>query len=342
MRKIKKSVQIGNKIIGNGQKILIQSMTNTRTSDVNNTVKQIKELTKYGCDIIRVAILDMDDAKAIYEIKKQISIPLVADIHFDYRLALECIKNGVDKIRLNPGNIEKIEQVKEVVEACKAKHIPIRIGVNAGSLPKDLPYSPKSMIIAAKRHIDILTSLDFHDIVLSLKCSDVNFCIEAYRLADKEFDYPLHVGITEAGLSFNGGIKSAVGIGVLLNEGIGDTIRVSLTDDPVMEIKAAKEILSCLGLRKYPVLTSCPTCGRTMYDMIPIVEKVNRYLETIDKPIHVAIMGCIVNGPGEAKNADIGVAGGNGEALLFKKGIAIRKIKEKDIVSELIKEIEEM
>jgi (E)-4-hydroxy-3-methylbut-2-enyl-diphosphate synthase len=329
----------GNQLGGNN-KVYIQSMTNTYTKDVDSTVAQIKLLEKAGCEMIRVAVLDMVDAKALSEIKKQINIPLIADIHFDYRLALEAINQGVDKIRLNPGNIPKREHVELVVKACKEKNIPIRIGVNSGSLPNRMAPTAQNMVETAKGHIDILESMDFYDIALSLKATDMQLMIEAYRLAAETFPYPLHLGVTEAGTAFSGAIKSAMGIGILLAEGIGNTIRVSLTDNPVLEIQAAKEILKNLGLKdKVPNLISCPTCGRIQYDMIDIAKRVEAYLLTINKTINVAIMGCAVNGPGEAKHADIGVAGGKGEAILFRRGEIIRKIKESEVYDALIEEI---
>lgn len=336
-----RSIKIGPYTMGGNNKVYIQSMTNTYTKDVEATVKQIHTLEKAGCEIIRVAVLDMVDAQAIKEIKKQINIPLVADIHFDYRLALESIKSGADKIRLNPGNIPKREHVEEVVRACKEKNIPIRIGVNSGSLPGRAEPTPELMVETARHHVEILESMDFYDIALSLKATDMNLMIEAYRLAAKTFNYPLHLGVTEAGTAFSGGIKSAMGIGILLHEGIGNTIRVSLTDNPILEIQAAKEILKNLGLKdKVPNLISCPTCGRIQYDMIDIAKKIEAYLLKVNKTINVAIMGCAVNGPGEAKHADIGVAGGKGEALLFRKGQIIKKIKESEVYDELIKEID--
>lgn len=336
-----RSIKIGPYTMGGNNKVFIQSMTNTYTKDVKATVKQIKILENAGCEIIRVAVLDMVDAQAIKEIKKQISIPLVADIHFDYRLALESIKSGADKIRLNPGNIPKREHVEEVVKACKEKNIPIRIGVNSGSLPGRAEPTPELMVETAKHHVEILESMDFYDIALSLKATDMNLMIETYRLAAKTFNYPLHLGVTEAGTAFSGGIKSAMGIGILLHEGIGNTIRVSLTDNPILEIQAAKEILKNLGLKdKVPNLISCPTCGRIQYDMIDIAKRIEAYLLKVNKTINVAIMGCAVNGPGEAKHADIGVAGGKGEALLFRKGQIIKKIKESEVYDELIKEID--
>lgn len=336
-----RSIKIGQYTMGGNNKVYIQSMTNTYTKDVDATVKQIKILENAGCEIIRVAVLDMIDAQAIKEIKKQISIPLVADIHFDYRLALESIKSGADKIRLNPGNIPKRDHVEEVVKACKEKNIPIRIGVNSGSLPGRAEPTPELMVETAKHHVEILESMDFYDIALSLKATDMNLMIETYRLAAKTFNYPLHLGVTEAGTAFSGGIKSAMGIGILLHEGIGNTIRVSLTDNPILEIQAAKEILKNLGLKdKVPNLISCPTCGRIQYDMIDIAKRIEAYLLKVNKTINVAIMGCAVNGPGEAKHADIGVAGGKGEALLFRKGQIIKKIKESEVYDELIKEID--
>ncbi len=326
---------------GGNNKIYIQSMTNTKTKDVEATVKQIKELERIGCEIIRVCVLDKDDAYAIGKIKAQINIPLVADIHFDPELAIIAIKEGVDKIRLNPGNITNKDKIKEIVTLCKERKIPIRIGVNSGSLPKDLPLSAEGIVEAARRHVEILEELNFYDIAISLKASSIDLSYEAYKLAAKTFPYPLHVGITEAGTSFNGLIKSAIGISKILNLGIGNTIRVSLTDDPIYEVKAAKEILKDLGLSKgFPNLTSCPTCGRCQYNMIPIAKAIEEYLDYVKKDIHVAVMGCAVNGPGEAKEADLGVAGGIGEAILFKKGQIIRKIKEENILEELKKEID--
>ncbi len=341
-----KQIKVGNVTIGGENKVIIQSMTNTKTKDVEKTVKQIKELEHAGCEIIRVACLDKDDAKAIRDIKKKINIPIVADIHFDYKIALEAINAGVDKIRINPGNIGNEERVKKVVDACKEKNIPIRIGVNSGSIEKDLleKYGGKptaeAMIESAKRHIDILENLEFFNICLSLKASDLKLCIKAYEEAAKSFNYPLHIGITEAGTAFSGTIKSSIGIGILLNEGIGNTIRVSLSADPVEEIKVAKEILKdCNLFSKSARLIACPTCGRTKIDLIPIAKQIEDFLQTIDKDITVAVMGCAVNGPGEAKEADIGVAGGDGEAILFKKGKIIKKIKEEEIISVLKKEI---
>lgn len=334
-------VKVGNLYLGGNNPIHIQSMTNTKTKDVEATVNQILDLEKLGCDIIRVAVLDKEDAYSISKIKARIHIPLVADIHFDPELAIIAINQGVDKIRLNPGNITNKERIIEIVNLCKAHQIPIRIGVNSGSLPKGMALNAQNMILAAKSHIDILEELDFHDIVLSIKASNIDLALEAYKLASETFPYPLHVGITEAGTSFKGLITSSIGLSNILSLNIGNTIRVSLTDDPKLEVKAAKEILKELHLREnVPTLTSCPTCGRTQIDLIPIAKKVEEYLYTINKNIHVAVMGCIVNGPGEAKEADLGIAGGKGEALIFKHGEVVRKIKEEDIFEELKKEID--
>lgn len=347
-RKKTRVVKVSNLLIGGDNPITIQSMTNTKTKDIDSTVKQIKDLEASGCEIIRVAVLDEEDAYAIKEIKKHINIPLVADIHFDYRLALISIESGVDKLRINPGNIGSIERVKAIVDACKLKQIPIRIGVNAGSLEKDLSetYSneiPTALVKSAKRHVDILEELEFYDIVISLKASDVNTAVKAYELASEEFPYPLHIGITEAGTKFSGTIKSSIGLGILLNEGIGDTLRISLSTDPVEEIKVAKEILATFGLYKKPTIISCPTCGRIQYNMLDIVDEIEKFLEELNhQEIKVAIMGCAVNGPGEARDADIGIAGGKNGALLFKKGEIVRRIEEKNIVTELKSEILDM
>lgn len=334
-------IKVGNLIMGGNNHVYIQSMTTTFTKDIEATVKQIHLLEQAGCEIVRVAVLDKVDAKALGEIKKQIHIPLVADIHFDYKLALEAINQGVDKIRLNPGNIKDRKKVEMVVEACKEKSIPIRIGVNSGSLPDGLAPTVDNMIMVAKSHVDILESMDFFDIALSLKATDMNLMIDTYRVAAKTFPYPLHLGVTEAGTAFSGAIKSAMGIGILLHEGIGNTIRVSLTDNPAIEIRAAKEILKNLELRDdIPNLISCPTCGRIQYDMIDIAKQIETYLQGVHKKINVAIMGCKVNGPGEAKHADIGVAGGKGEAVLFKHGQIVKKVKESDVYDELVKMID--
>ena len=348
-RKETRKVMVGNVQIGGQDKVVIQSMCNTKTKDVESTVNQILELEKAGCEIIRVACLDIEDAKAIKEIKKQIHIPIVADIHFDYRIALEAIESGVDKVRINPGNIGSEERVKMVVDKCKEHKIPIRIGVNAGSLEKDLlekyggKPTAKAMVESAKRHVDILEKLDFYDILISLKASNLDLCIEAYEEASKEFPYPLHLGITEAGTEFSGTIKSSIGLGYMLREGIGDTMRVSLSDDPIKEIKVAKEILKdCNLFKKSPTLVACPTCGRTQIDLIPIAKEVEEFLQTIESDITVAVMGCAVNGPGEAREADIGIAGGIKEGLLFKKGEIIKKVKQENIVECLKEEILKM
>ena len=342
-------VMVGNVQIGGQNKVIIQSMCNTRTSDIEKAINQTLELEKAGCEIIRVACLDIEDAKAIKEIKKQIHIPIVADIHFDYKIALEAIKAGTDKVRINPGNIGSDEKVKAVVDACKEKGVPIRIGVNGGSLEKDLlekyegKVTAEAMIESARRHIDILENLNFKDYLVSLKASNLDLCIEAYEKASKEFACPLHLGITEAGTEFSGTVKSCIGLGVLLRQGIGDTIRVSLSDDPITEIKVAKEILKdCNLLNTVPTLVACPTCGRTQIDLIPIAHEIEDFLQSINSDITVAVMGCAVNGPGEAREADIGIAGGVKEGLLFKKGEVIRKIPQEKIVKELEKEILDM
>lgn len=342
-----KKIMVRDVQIGGNNDVVIQSMTNTKTKDVQSTVKQILQLEEAGCRIIRVACLDIEDAKAIKEIKENIHIPIVADIHFDYRIALQAIESGVDKIRINPGNIGDEEKVKKVVEACKEHKIPIRIGVNGGSLEKDLLVdgkpTAKAMVESARRHVEILEKLDFYDICISLKASDLDLCIEAYEEAAKTFDYPLHLGITEAGTAFSGTIKSSIGLGVLLREGIGNTIRVSLSDDPIEEIKVAKEILKDCGLyNKSPKLIACPTCGRTQIDLIPMAKEVEQFLQGLEADITVAVMGCAVNGPGEARNADIGIAGGIKEGLLFKKGEIVRKVKQEDIVNVLKQEILDM
>ena len=343
-----RSFQIGHLTMGGNNRVIIQSMCNTKTKDVKATVKQIHELEKAGCEMVRVAIFDKEDASAIADIKKQIHIPLIADIHFDYRLALLAIENGIDKIRINPGNIGSMDKVKAVVEACKQHHIPIRIGVNGGSLEKDIlekygKPTAQGMIESAKKHVDILESLDFHDYAISLKSSNTLLTIEAYTLASQTFDCPLHIGVTEAGTKLGGTIKSSLGIGTLLYQGIGNTIRVSLSADPVEEIKVAKTLLKELELIDHvPTLVSCPTCGRIQYDLIPVANEIEDFLNTIHADITVAIMGCAVNGPGEAKHADIGIAGGVKEGLLIKKGEVIKKVKQEDMVQVLKDEILKM
>lgn len=344
---MKRIVKVGNIAIGGNEKITVQSMTTTDTRDVVSSVEQIKRLQCVGCDIVRVAVLDQEACSAIQEIKKHIQIPIVADIHFDYRLAIESIKNGADKIRINPGNIGGIDRIKEIVRVAKEYHVPIRVGVNGGSLPKDIVakygVTADAMVYSAIQNAKILEDLDFYDIVVSLKASDVMKTIEAYTLMDKKTDYPLHVGVTEAGTKWIGTIKSSIGIGSLLAHGIGNTIRVSLTSDPIEEVRTGIEILKSLGLRKAGIkFISCPTCGRCRINLIEIASKIQQELQDVDKDITVAVMGCAVNGPGEAREADIGIAGGNNEALLFKKGEIIRKIKADNIVRELLEEIEKM
>ena len=348
LREETRSVQVGTLTIGGNNHVVIQSMCNTKTKNVEATIKQINALEQAGCELVRVAVFDKEDAYAIKEIKKGIHIPLVADIHFDYRLALIAIESGIDKVRINPGNIGSIEKVKAVVDACKEKHIPIRIGVNGGSLEKEIlekygEPTPEGMIESAMKHVKILEDLDFHDIVISLKSSNTMLTIKAYELASKTFPYPLHVGVTEAGTALGGTIKSALGIGTLLYEGIGNTIRVSLSDDPVEEIKVAKILLKELGLLKgVPTLVSCPTCGRIQYDLIPIAKEMEDFLKDIHLDITVAIMGCAVNGPGEARHADIGIAGGVGEGLLIKHGEIVKRVKQEDMVQTLKDEILKM
>lgn len=347
-RKNTREVKIGNVSIGGHNPIAIQSMCNTDTRDVKSTVNQILALEKAGCEIVRVAVPDMEASESIKEIKNQIHIPLVADIHFDYRLALKSMEGGIDKIRINPGNIGDESRIKQVVDMAKERKIPIRIGVNSGSLEKHLVekyngVTPKGLVESALNHVRILERYNFEDIVVSIKASDVPFSIEAYSLLSNEIPYPLHVGITEAGTVWSGTVKSAVGIGSILSRGIGDTIRVSLTGDPVEEIYAGQEILKSLGLRKFGVeFVSCPTCGRTQIDLISIAKEVEEKCKHIDKNIKVAVMGCVVNGPGEAKEADIGIAGGNGVGLIFKKGEILKKVPEENLVIELMKEIEKL
>ncbi|MBR5270704.1 MAG: flavodoxin-dependent (E)-4-hydroxy-3-methylbut-2-enyl-diphosphate synthase [Clostridia bacterium] len=345
---MKRIINIGGVKIGGDERVAIQSMCNTDTRDVKKTVAQILELENAGCEIIRVAVPDMAAAHAIADIKKQIHIPLVADIHFDYRLALESMKNGVDKVRINPGNIGDKGRVKQVVDMAKECAIPIRIGVNGGSLDKELlkkygGLCADALVESAFSHVEILDDLNFKDIVVSIKVSDVPMMIEAYRKFNKMSDIPLHIGVTEAGTLRGGTIKSAVGIGALLAEGIGNTMRVSLTANPVEEIYAAYDILKVLNLRENgATLVSCPTCGRTQIDLISLASEVEKRIAKIDKPIKVAVMGCAVNGPGEAREADIGIAGGKGEGLIFKKGEILKKVKEEDLLSELMKELEKI
>lgn len=347
-RRVTREVLVGNVKIGGNAPISVQSMTNTDTRDHLSTVSQIRGLESIGCDIIRVAVPDMEAAERLGEIKKGISIPLIADIHFDYRLALRAIEEGVDGLRINPGNIGGKVKVRSVVEAAGERRVPIRIGVNSGSVEKKLlsKYgypAPDALVESALNHIDMLESLNFHDIKVSLKASNVSDTTEAYRLISKKVDYPFHIGITEAGTSFSGIIKSSVGIGILLSEGIGDTIRVSLTADPMEEVRAGYEILKALGLSDRGInIISCPTCGRCEMDLIHLANEVERRLAYITRSLNVAIMGCVVNGPGEAKEADIGIAGGKGFGLLFQKGRAVRKVKEEELADVFVKEVEKM
>ncbi|MFI3324588.1 MAG: flavodoxin-dependent (E)-4-hydroxy-3-methylbut-2-enyl-diphosphate synthase [Clostridia bacterium] len=344
-RKITKQVIAGGVAIGAGTPLTIQSMLNIHASDIENSVKQAIELEKAGCQIVRAAIPNMEAVKLIPAIKEKINIPLVADIHFDYRLALEAVEAGIDKIRINPGNIGSDDRVKSVANACKNKNIPIRIGVNSGSVEKEIlakygSPTPEALCESALYHASLLEKFDFDDIVISIKSSDVVSTIEAYELMSSKCNYPLHLGVTEAGTAHMGLVKSAVGIGGLLAKGIGDTFRVSLTADPVKEIYAAKDILKAVGISSGVKFVSCPTCGRTSVDLIGLANKVEIALKNCNKNITVAIMGCEVNGPGEAKEADIGVAGGKGFGLIFKKGVIVKKIKEELLLEELLKEIE--
>lgn len=347
-RRKSRTIAIGQVTIGGENPVAVQSMTNTKTENIPATVDQIHRLTDRGCEIIRCAVPTLEAAQALKEIRKQIAIPLVADIHFDYRLALAALESGVDALRLNPGNIGGRDRVEKVVEAARQRQVPIRIGVNAGSLPKNLleKYghpTAEALVEAAWRHIHILEEMDYNNIVISLKAHDVPLTLAAYRLMARECDYPLHVGITEAGTIRSGLIKSAVGIGTLLAEGIGDTIRVSLTGDPLAEIDAGFEILKSLGLRQHgPTLVSCPTCGRTCWSLEKVAKEVEARLAEIPEPITVAVMGCVVNGPGEAREADVGIAGGKGEGLLFRKGQILQKVPEDRLVEELFEEIQKI
>lgn len=334
-------IKIGDRVIGGGNPILIQSMTNTPTQDADKTIAQIKALEKAGCDIIRVTVPDEEAAKAVNKIKKAISIPLVADIHFDYKMAIAAIENGADKIRINPGNIGGQERLKEVVKVAKERNIPIRVGVNAGSLEKDLiekynGVTPEGIVESALDKVRMIEEEGYENLVISIKSSNIPICVKAHRLLCEKSDYPLHIGITEAGTLYGGNIKSAVGLGILLNEGIGDTMRVSLSGDPLEEIKSAKTILRSLGLYDKGVeVISCPTCGRTKIDLIGLANKVEEMVADMPLNIKVAVMGCVVNGPGEAKEADIGIAGGNGEGLLIKKGEIIKKVPEEELLDVL-------
>ncbi len=345
MRNVK-PVSVGSCKLG-GKPIYIQSMLNTRSDQIAGSVPQAAALEQAGCEIVRAAIPDKSAIALIPAIKEKISIPLVADIHFDYRLALEAAAAGIDKIRINPGNIGSMERVRAVVKACQARKIPIRIGVNSGSLEKEIlakygAPTAEALVESAMGHVRMLEACDFDDIVISMKSSDVNTMIEAYRLCAQQCHYPLHLGVTEAGTERMGLIKSAIGIGTLLHDGIGETIRVSLTEDPVREIKAAQDILKCIGKRGGPQIVSCPTCGRTRIDLVKTAKEVEAALEHVEKDIKVAVMGCVVNGPGEAREADIGIAGGDGCAVLFRKGTVLRKVAEEEIVPELLAEIEKL
>ncbi|MBW6409739.1 flavodoxin-dependent (E)-4-hydroxy-3-methylbut-2-enyl-diphosphate synthase [Clostridium sp. YB-6] len=344
-RRISRKVKVGEVYVGGDSPITIQSMTNTDTRDIEKTLNQINLLYNAGCEIIRCAVLDMEAAEALKEITEKSPIPVVADIHFDYKLALKSIENGISALRINPGNIGSVERVRLVAQACKEKNIPIRIGVNSGSLEKDIlekygSPTPEGLVESALRHIKILEDMNFYDIVVSIKSSDVRMMIDCYRLIGEKCNYPLHLGVTESGTVNKGTIKSSIGIGTLLAEGIGDTIRVSLTSDPVEEIKVAIEILKSLGLKKGGVnFVSCPTCGRTQINLINIANEVEKRLESCNKDIKVAVMGCVVNGPGEAREADIGIAGGKGEGIIFKKGQIIKKVKEEELIDALMEEI---
>lgn len=341
-----KVITIGNKKIGGGNPILIQSMTNTKTEDVNSTVAQILALEEVGCDIIRCAVPTMEAAQALTEIKKQIHIPLVADIHFDYRLAIAAMEHGADKIRINPGNIGDIDRVQAVINVAKERKIPIRVGVNSGSLEKHLiekygHVTAEGIVESALDKVKIIEDLGYDNLVISIKSSDVMMCVKAHELIAQQTNYPLHVGITESGSIVAGNIKSAIGLGLILNQGIGDTIRVSLTDQPIEEIRSAKIILKTLGLRKGGVeVVSCPTCGRTRIDLIGLAKQVEDMVQGYDLDIKVAVMGCAVNGPGEAKEADLGIAGGNGVGLIIKKGEVVRTVKEEELLQELKKELD--
>lgn len=347
-RRITRTVKAGNVEIGSGSKITVQSMLNVLAHDIEGNVAQAVELEKAGCEIVRLTVPDIEAVKTLYAVKNAVKIPVVADIHFDYKCALESVAAGVDKIRINPGNIGSDDRIKAVVDACRQKNIPIRIGVNSGSLEKDLlkkygHVTPEALCESALRHASLLEKFDFNDIVISIKSSDVPTMVAAYRLVAEQCDYPLHLGVTEAGTRHMGMLKSAAGIGALLLDGIGDTIRVSLTADPVSEVAAGFDILKAVGIKKdCPQIVSCPTCGRTKIDLISLAEKVERELANVHKPIKVAVMGCAVNGPGEAKEADIGVAGGDGYGLIFKHGEILKKVPENKIVEELLKEIDNL
>lgn len=343
-----KVIKIGDRVIGGGNEILIQSMTNTKTENIEATVRQIKELTIAGCDIIRCAVPTMEAALALKKIKKEISIPLVADIHFDYKLAIAAMENCADKIRINPGNIGSVEKVKAVVDVAKERNIPIRVGVNSGSLEKNIlekygHVTAEGIVESALEKVKMIEDLDYDNMVISIKSSDVMMCVDAHRLIAKKTNYPLHVGITESGTLYSGNIKSSIGLGIILNEGIGDTIRVSLTGAPIEEIRTANLILKTLGIRKGGIsVVSCPTCGRTQIDLISLANKVEKIVEKYDADLKVAVMGCAVNGPGEAREADLGIAGGHGEGLIIKKGEIIRKVPEESLLAQFEEELKSM
>lgn len=345
-RRKTKKIKVGKIFVGGNAPVVVQSMCNTDTRDVEKTVTQIKALQEAGCEMIRLAVPDMEAAKVLGKIKKKIKIPLIADIHFSHELALEAIRQGVDKLRINPGNIGSEEKIKEVVLAAKKKNIPIRIGINGGSLEKDIlqkykgKVTAKAMVESAMRHIKILEKYNFRNILVSLKASDIERTVEAYELLSSKVNYPLHIGVTEAGTTFRGTIMSSIGLGHLLYEGIGDTLRVSLTADPVEEVKVAWEILKSLKIRKRGItVTSCPTCGRTQIDLVSLAKKVEDAMQYIDKDIHVAVMGCVVNGPGESREADLAIIGGKSVGLITKKGEIIKKVDESDLLAEFIKEV---
>lgn len=344
MRKQTITIKVGNVLIGGDHHVSIQSMTNTKTKDIKKTIAQIKELELEGCEIVRVAVTDLDDANAIRDIKKEISIPIVADIHFDYKLALASINAGVDKIRINPGNIKDPNKIKQIVDACKDKNIPIRIGINSGSIEQEFidKYNGptiEAMLASMDKAVKLIESFNFHNLVLSIKATNIDDTIRINEELSKKYNYPLHIGLTESGTILSGTIRSSYTLGTILSKGIGNTIRVSLHGDPVNEISVAKEILSIFGLYQKPTLIVCPTCGRTEYNISIIVEEIEKFIRNIQKPLKIAIMGCVVNGPGEAKEADIGIAGGKNSAVLFKKGQIIKKLKEDEIIDVLKKEI---
>lgn len=343
---MKKTVNVGGLTLGGG-KIYVQSMLNVPAENISESVRQAKELESAGCEIIRAAVPKIEDAPLIFALKNAVSVPIVADIHFDYKIALACVENGVDKIRINPGNIGGADKVKAVADACRKRKIPIRIGVNSGSLEREMlekygSPTPEALVESALHHVRLLNDCDFDDIVISIKSSNVRLMIDAYRLLSRQTDYPLHLGVTEAGTERMGILKSAVGIGSLLCDGIGDTIRVSLTADPVKEVYAARDILKACGMGRGVEIISCPTCGRTKIDLITLANQVEEMLKDVDKPLKVAVMGCVVNGPGEAREADIGVAGGIGEGIIFRKGEILRKVPEYKIPEELKREVERL